>query len=45
MIRMFSPHIPKEAGEKVAEVINSGWINRGKKAKEFEDKFMSMFGM
>lgn len=36
MIPLFSPFIPKEAGDIVKQVIDSGFINRGKYADEFE---------
>jgi len=37
MIRLFSPYIPKEAGGMVKEVIDSGWINTGKKEALFRE--------
>lgn len=43
MIRLFSPFLPKEAGEEVKKVIESGFINRGKKAEEFEEKLRQKF--
>lgn len=44
MIPLFSTHIPKLAGEEVKRLIESGWLNRGKKAELFEQSFMKMFG-
>lgn len=44
MIRLFSTHIPPATAEKVADLIRSGWINRGKKAAEFEETFTKKFG-
>lgn len=44
MINLFSVHIPAEAAEKVADLIKSGWINRGAKAEEFENEFRRKFG-
>lgn len=44
MIRLFSTNIPSSVPEKVAELIRSGWINRGAKAAEFEEAFKRKFG-
>lgn len=44
MIRLFSTHIPAHAAWKVYKLINSGWINRGEKAREFEEQFKRKFG-
>jgi len=43
MIPLFSPFIPPETGEEVKKTIDSGWINRGKKAQMFENKISEMF--
>jgi len=43
MIRMFSPFIPKEAGDRVKEVIDSGWINTGEKEEELRKKLSKKF--
>jgi perosamine synthetase len=43
MISLFSPFIPPETGEEVKKTIDSGWINRGKKAQMFENKISEMF--
>jgi len=43
MIWLFSPFLPKEAGEEVKKTIDSGFINRGKKAEEFEQKLREKF--
>lgn len=43
MIWLFSPFLPKEAGEEVKRTIESGFINRGKKAEEFERKLREKF--
>lgn len=42
-ISLFSAHIPAHTGWKVYELIKSGRINRGEKAKEFEEKFKQKF--
>jgi len=44
MIRLFSTHIPPGTAEKVADLIRSGWINRGAKAAELEEAFAKKFG-
>jgi len=44
MIYLFSPFIPKEAGEEVRKVIDSGFINRGKQAEIFEKNLREKFG-
>lgn len=44
MIPLFAPHIPEKAGEAVKQLLNSGRINRGPKAEEFEKEFGQMFG-
>jgi len=44
MIRLFSTHIPPGTAEAVADLIRSGWINRGTKAAEFEEVFKRKFG-
>lgn len=44
MIRLFSTNIPPSVPEKVAELIRGGWLNRGKKAIEFEEAFKQKFG-
>lgn len=44
MIWLFEPFLPKEAGREVKKVIDSGFINRGKKAKEFERLLREKFG-
>lgn len=44
MIWLFSPFLPKEAGEEVKKVIDSGFINRGKRAVEFERMLREKFG-
>lgn len=43
MIRLFSPFIPKETGKEVKKTIDSGFINRGKKALEFEQMLREKF--
>ena len=44
MIPLFSPYIPPEAGEAVKQVIESGWINTGKKEKQFREQLQQRFG-
>jgi len=44
MIRLFSTHIPLGTAEAVADLIRSGWVNRGAKAAEFEEAFKQKFG-
>jgi len=44
MIPLFSTHVPKLAGEEVKKLIESGWLNRGKKVELFEQLFMRTFG-
>jgi perosamine synthetase len=44
MIPLFSTHIPNDTAQAVFNLIKSGWINRGKKAEEFEDLFKIKFG-
>ena len=44
MINLFSTHIPPGTAEAVADLIRSGWINRGAKATEFEEAFKRKFG-
>lgn len=36
MISLFSPFLPKELGKEIQKVLDSGFINRGEKALEFE---------
>jgi len=43
MIWLFNPFLPKEAGNEVKKTIDSGFINRGKKAKEFEALLRTKF--
>jgi len=43
MIWLFSPYLPPGSGEEVKKTIDSGFINRGKKAKEFEELFKELF--
>ena len=43
MIRLFSTNIPPGTAEAVADLIRSGWINRGEKATEFEEAFVKKF--
>ena len=44
MIPLFSPYIPPEAGEAVKQVIDSGWINTGKKERLFRERLQEKFG-
>jgi len=44
MINLFSSHIPRGTAEAVADLIRSGWINRGAKAAELEEAFTKKFG-
>jgi perosamine synthetase len=44
MISLFSTHIPEGTAQAVYDLIKSGWINRGKKAEEFENLFKARFG-
>jgi len=43
-IWLFNPFLPKEAGDELKKTIDSGFINRGKKATEFEQKLREKFG-
>ena len=43
-IPLYYPFLPRDLGQAVKETIESGWINTGPKAKEFEDKFKKIFG-
>jgi len=43
MIRLFSPYIPKEAGEEAKKTIDSGWINTGKREKELRERLCEKF--
>ena len=43
MIPLVSPFIPKEAGDEVRKVIESGWINTGEKEKLFREKLSKKF--
>jgi len=43
-IKLLSTHIPPNAAREVYRVIESGWINRGEKAREFEELFARKFG-
>lgn len=43
MIPLILPFIPKEAGDEVKKVIESGWINTGEKEKLFREKLSEKF--
>lgn len=43
MIPLFSPFIPKETGDEVKRIIDSGKINRGSQATLFEQKLRKRF--
>lgn len=43
MIYLFRPFLSEETAEEVRKVIKSGYINRGKKAKEFEELLKKTF--
>jgi len=43
MIRLFSPYIPKEAGEEVKKTIDSGWLNTGKKESLLRQRLRNKF--
>lgn len=42
-IPLYYPFLPKEMGKEVKKLIESGWINTGPKAKEFEELFRKKF--
>ena len=42
-IVLFHPHIPKNAAEKVSEVLGTRWIGQGPKVDEFEKLFSDRF--
>ena len=44
MIWLFAPFLPKIAGDEVKKVIDSGMINRGKVAEEFEKLLREKYG-
>jgi len=43
MIKLFSPFIPREAGEEVKKTIDSKWINTGEKDKRFREQLCKKF--
>jgi len=43
MIKLYSPYVPKEAGEEVKKTIDSGWINTGEKEKRFREELLKKF--
>jgi len=42
-IPLYYPFLPKNLGEAVKKTIDSGWINTGPKAREFEERFKEKF--
>ena len=43
MIKLFYPFIPKEAGEEIKKVMDSGWVNTGNKEKKFREELCKKF--
>jgi len=43
-IALYQPFLPKSIGMVLKEIIESGWINEGKKVKQFEKMFRERFG-